>query len=149
MKFDVSRVQALLSVVKSVTEVAPGFNYLIGEAMAELRQINENVRKANEVAKGLPVTPAQYGDKNSPSQNNDPSGSGVAKPTASAPLDDQTPDDAPPEILKEPEATSVQSAPTIKEPQTGYVPGVDEARKDAGQPRAIPSSSPSLLDRRL
>lgn len=120
MKFDADRVLQLLNIVEKTTVVAPGYNHLIGEAMAELRQINEDVRKANEVKQGRPVTPAQYGDKNSPSQNNDPNGYGVKQPVASAPLDDQTPDDAPPEVLVEP-------AP----------------------PRAFPSEQPTLLDRRL
>lgn len=132
MKFDAVRVLQLLNIVEKTTTVAPGYNHLIGEAMAELRQINEDVRKANEVAKGRPVTPAQYGDKHS-ARAIPTTEYSAPDPVASAPLDDQTPDDAPAEILKEPLPA-------------GYKPGESEAKASAD---STSDNQPSLLDRRI
>lgn len=72
---DFDRVLKLLSIVEKVSTVVPGYTHLSGEALSELRQIDQDIRKAKEAAQGLPVTPAPVGDPESPAQPIPPGGS--------------------------------------------------------------------------
>ena len=62
MPFDYDRASALLNIVEKISTVAPGYTYISSEAMAELREMNEAVRKTKLKEQGLPVTPAVFGD---------------------------------------------------------------------------------------
>lgn len=63
--FDIERASALLAIVKEVSEVAPGYTALSSEAMAELREMNDEIatkaaertKKQNEelAAQGITV----------------------------------------------------------------------------------------------
>lgn len=63
---DFGRVGQLLSIVESVSKVGPGFTHITSEAMAELRQVNEDIRRYREVKQGLAPSPAPVGDVGSP-----------------------------------------------------------------------------------
>jgi hypothetical protein len=52
----------LLNIVEKVSTVAPGYSHITSEAMAELREMNEGLRKESLKEKGLPITPAVVGD---------------------------------------------------------------------------------------
>lgn len=85
------RVLQLLTIVEKVAGAAPGLTHISGEAMAELREIHERLRKTKLAEQNKPVTPAPYGDKDSPppsgmsSENQD--NPALAKhPTASTPV---------------------------------------------------------------
>lgn len=89
MSFDYERANILLDIVTKVANASPGFTSLSGEAMAELRVMNEDLRKAAEIKAGREPTPAQYGDGTAPhigaADPNDPQLN--MHPTASAPVD--------------------------------------------------------------
>lgn len=96
---DFDRVAKLLTIVKDVAGVAPGFVYISGEAMAELRQIDQDIKKAKQAAQGQPVTPAPVGDPESPPQPVPPGGSASdfeTHPLASQPLEEVKGPDVPP-----------------------------------------------------
>lgn len=59
---DIDRIHALFHIVEKVATVAPGFVHISSEAMAELRQLDEAIRKNREIEKGQPVTPAPVGE---------------------------------------------------------------------------------------
>lgn len=95
---DTGRVMDLLTIVEKVANVAPGLNHITSEAMAELREIHENIRKTKEAEQNKPVTPAPVGDPESPPPT--PSGEAqnpalAQQPTASTPtnrpIDAKTP----------------------------------------------------------
>lgn len=95
MAFDFERTAMLLHIVEKVSVVAPGYTHITAEAMAELRQMNEDLRKAKEEQQGRSPTPASYGDSDSPaplSGAESPETNPVLEPhpTASAPVEGET-----------------------------------------------------------
>lgn len=90
-KIDFDRISKLCTIVEQISKVAPGYVSISGEAMAELRQIDEDIRKAKLADQDLPITPAPVGDEDSPAQPIPPGGSEGdfdTHPLASQPLEE-------------------------------------------------------------
>jgi hypothetical protein len=103
MKVDFDRALKLMNVVKEVATTAPGFVHISSEAMAELRELDQEIRKHKQRQQNQPVTPAPVGDPDSPPQGVPPGGSPQefsTHPEASKPLEgepdlfEETPEDA-------------------------------------------------------
>lgn len=93
MDFDYERAFMLLSIVEKVSTVAPGYTAITGEAMAELRQMNQGILDAQAKARGEAPPPAPYGDDDSPlpPQGASEGSDQLSKhPTSSAPVANQT-----------------------------------------------------------
>jgi hypothetical protein len=122
---DTARTLALLEIVERVSKVSPGFVHLSGDAMAELREIEENIRKTKLAEQNLPVTP--------------PPVPGGSTPT-DTPVDAKSP--IPPRPVRNVDADGMPGPAEAAEP----IP-------PAAQPRAIPSTpdQPELpnIDRRM
>jgi len=65
---DHDRVMQLLNIVEKTSGAVPGFTHIISDAMAELREINEGLRKQKEVEQGKPVTPAPVEGGSTPTE---------------------------------------------------------------------------------
>lgn len=86
---DPARVSALLDIVHKVAGVGPGYTHISSEAMAELRQVEEEIRKGKLKEQGRPVTPAQFGDEGSPPEAHNPEADPALEPhpTATSPIE--------------------------------------------------------------
>lgn len=122
---DTARTLALLEIVERVSKVSPGFVHLSGDAMVELREIEEHIRKTKLAEQGLPVTP--------------PPVPGGSTPT-DAPVDAKSP--IPPKAVRNVDADGMPGPAEAAEPLPPPL-----------QPRAIPSTpeQPELpnIDRRI
>lgn len=118
MPVDIDRVNKLLQAVEGVTKIAPGYTHIIGEAMAELREINEGIRKHKLVEQNKPVTPAPSGDYESPPPvgvNPEAAASGQIEtkhPTASTPVKADVPKAPSPPPQPKPPLPSPTISPT-------------------------------------
>lgn len=111
MTVDMDRAYKLCCLVRELTGVGPGYENLRGEALAELREMNEYVRKQKLKEQGKPVTPAPYGDKESPPPAQVPTGT-APHPTASTPLAEQ-PDPSDTNPMPEVDPNPPSTAPSV------------------------------------
>lgn len=144
---DAGRAAALLDLVEKVANVAPGFSHISSEAMAELRLINEGIRKAHEEESGLPITPATVGDAESPKAPSVSAQGGdqyLVESIASTPTDKKIDSDT--------------AMPKVSPVEDRSAPTVDESKNDpnttgTSSARMVPSTpdQPDLpnLGRRL
>lgn len=115
---DPARVAALFDIIEKQAKGHPGFVNIGSEASAELREINEHIRKTHEKEKHQPITPAPVGEND------------ASKPTEAA-VDAKTP--VPPvSPPPQPVRNTVDGMPGPAEPQ-------DEDEPLEVPPRAFPS----------
>lgn len=138
---DAGRIAALLGIVEKVTTVSPGMTHIISEAMAELRLLNEGIRKEHLAEANKPVTPAAVGDPESPQAAIEPPEGGDPKPgspVATKPTEKKIDTDTKPPPVTKP-------ADTPPEPPKN------------NSPKSIPATSfpepvhdePTTIDRRV